>query len=59
MLDLRRREGLTIFLTTRYMDEAENCGRIAIIDRGEIVAPVGVLGAALLIGAILSFNRRV
>ena len=38
VLDLRRREGLTIFLTTHYMDEAENCDRIAIIDEGEIVA---------------------
>jgi ABC-2 type transport system ATP-binding protein len=35
---LRKREGLTIFLTTHYMDEAENCGRIAIIDHGSIVA---------------------
>ncbi len=38
VLDLRRRESLTIFLTTHYMDEAENCDRIAIIDEGEIVA---------------------
>jgi ABC-2 type transport system ATP-binding protein len=38
VLELRRREGLTIFLTTHYMDEAENCDRIAIIDQGEIVA---------------------
>ncbi len=38
VLDLRRRESLTIFLTTHYMDEAENCDRIAIIDKGEIVA---------------------
>jgi ABC-2 type transport system ATP-binding protein len=38
VLDLREREGLTIFLTTHYMDEAENCDRIAIIDEGEIVA---------------------
>ncbi|MFZ5754545.1 MAG: ATP-binding cassette domain-containing protein, partial [Bacillota bacterium] len=36
--DLRKREGLTIFLTTHYMDEAENCDRIAIIDHGQIVA---------------------
>jgi ABC-2 type transport system ATP-binding protein len=35
--DLRHREEITIFLTTHYMDEAENCGRIAIIDRGRIV----------------------
>ena len=38
VLDLRQREALTIFLTTHYMDEAENCGRVAIIDEGEIVA---------------------
>ncbi|MTI85166.1 MAG: ATP-binding cassette domain-containing protein [Firmicutes bacterium] len=35
---LRDKEGLTIFLTTHYMDEAENCQRIAVIDHGEIVA---------------------
>jgi ABC-2 type transport system ATP-binding protein len=29
---------VTIFLTTHYMDEAEYCDRIAIIDRGKIVA---------------------
>jgi ABC-2 type transport system ATP-binding protein len=38
LLRLREAEGLTIFLTTQYLDEAEYCGRIAIIDRGEIVA---------------------
>jgi len=31
-------EGLTIFLTTHYMDEAENCDRIAVIDDGELIA---------------------
>jgi len=36
--DLRRREGITIFMTTHYMDEAEFCDRIAIIDMGQIVA---------------------
>jgi ABC-2 type transport system ATP-binding protein len=36
--ELRRREQITMFLTTHYMDEAENCDRIAIIDEGEIVA---------------------
>ena len=35
---LREQEGLTMFMTTHYMDEAENCDRIAIIDHGEIVA---------------------
>jgi ABC-2 type transport system ATP-binding protein len=36
--DLKRREDITIFLTTHYMDEAENCDRIAIIDHGQIQA---------------------
>ncbi len=36
--DLKRREDVTIFLTTHYMDEAENCDKIAIIDHGKIVA---------------------
>jgi ABC-2 type transport system ATP-binding protein len=36
--DLKQREDITIFLTTHYMDEAENCDRIAIIDNGRIVA---------------------
>jgi ABC-2 type transport system ATP-binding protein len=35
--NLRRTEHITIFLTTHYMDEAEHCDRIAIIDHGEIV----------------------
>lgn len=35
---LRHRESTTLFLTTHYMDEAERCDRIAIIDRGKIVA---------------------
>jgi ABC-2 type transport system ATP-binding protein len=36
--ELRKRESITIFLTTHYMDEAEHCDRIAIIDHGTIVA---------------------
>jgi ABC-2 type transport system ATP-binding protein len=36
--ELKQREDITIFLTTHYMDEAENCDRIAIIDHGNIVA---------------------
>jgi ABC-2 type transport system ATP-binding protein len=35
--ELRRREDITIFMTTHYMDEAEYCDRIAIIDQGRIV----------------------
>jgi ABC-2 type transport system ATP-binding protein len=35
---LRETEEITIFMTTHYMDEAEFCDRIAIMDQGEIVA---------------------
>ncbi len=32
------REGITAFVTTHYMDEARNCGRIVMINDGRIVA---------------------
>jgi ABC-2 type transport system ATP-binding protein len=35
---LRDEIGLTVFMTTHYMDEAEICDRIAIIDHGRIAA---------------------
>src|SRR5436190_837744 len=35
--ELKAREEITIFLTTHYMDEAEYCDRIAIMDQGQIV----------------------
>jgi ABC-2 type transport system ATP-binding protein len=35
---LREQAGVTLFMTTHYMDEAEECDRIAIIDGGRIVA---------------------
>ncbi|WP_169581424.1 MULTISPECIES: ABC transporter ATP-binding protein [Microbacterium] len=35
---LRRETGLTVFLTTHYMEETEEADRVCIIDRGEIVA---------------------
>jgi ABC-2 type transport system ATP-binding protein len=31
-------EGVTTFVTTHYMDEAEYCGRLALIYRGKIIA---------------------
>jgi ABC-2 type transport system ATP-binding protein len=34
---LQEREEITIFMTTHYMDEAEFCDRIAIMDQGQIV----------------------
>ena len=31
-------EGVTVFVTTHYMDEAEYCNRLALIYRGRMVA---------------------
>jgi len=38
ILRLKKERAMTIFMTTHYMNEAENCDRIAIIDYGKIVA---------------------
>lgn len=38
LLGLRRDKGTTILVTTHLMDEAERCDRLAILDRGHIVA---------------------
>lgn len=35
---LRDQVGVTVFMTTHYLDEAEHCDRIAIIDHGRVVA---------------------
>jgi ABC-2 type transport system ATP-binding protein len=32
-----QREGLTLLLTTPYLDEAERCSRVALIDRGRVL----------------------
>lgn len=36
--DLRDRHGLTVFLTTHYMEETEEADLVSIIDRGRIIA---------------------
>jgi len=38
LMKLRQQEGVTMFMTTHYMEEAEHCDRIAVIDHGTIVA---------------------
>jgi ABC-2 type transport system ATP-binding protein len=56
---LRDSEGVTIFLTTHYMDEAEACDRIAIIDHGEVIAldtPAGL--KSRLGGDVISVSAR-
>ena len=36
--ELRERTGLTVFLTTHYMEETEEADRVCIIDRGKLIA---------------------
>lgn len=38
------REGKTVFVTTHYMDEAEQCGRIALMRSGDLIALDSPLG---------------
>lgn len=38
LLKVRNENNMTIFLTTQYINEAEICDRIGVIDRGEIIA---------------------
>lgn len=38
ILKLKKEKEMTIFMTTHYMNEAEYCDRIAVIDYGKIVA---------------------
>ncbi len=38
IMKLKEKEGNTVFMTTHYMEEAEVCDRIAIIDGGHIIA---------------------
>ncbi|MBI2874021.1 MAG: ATP-binding cassette domain-containing protein, partial [Firmicutes bacterium] len=47
---LRDEVGVTVFMTTHYLDEAENCDRIAIIDHGRIQAVDTPAGLKRLIG---------
>ncbi len=50
ILELRRLEGTTIFLTTHYMDEAEKADRIAIIDYGKLIVTDTPEGLKKLVG---------
>ena len=38
IVQLPRQHGVTVFMTTHYMEEAEVCDRIAIIDGGKIIS---------------------
>jgi len=57
---MRSQQGVTVFLTTHYVEEAEPCDRVAILDRGRLAAlgtPAElkrVAGTATLEGALLA-----
>ncbi len=36
--DLRKNEGITVFLTTHYMEEAAEADHVVILDRGQLIA---------------------
>ena len=38
LLYMLAEDGVTVFVTTHYMDEAEHCHRLAFIQRGELIA---------------------
>lgn len=38
LAELRRREGVTVLLTTHIMEEAERCDRVGILDGGRLIA---------------------
>ena len=51
-------EGITVFITTHYMDEAEHCHRLAFIQHGEIIAqgtPTAIKHDAM-IGEVLEID---
>ncbi|MER5345415.1 ATP-binding cassette domain-containing protein [Streptomyces mirabilis] len=54
---LRRERGITVFVTTHQLDEAEHCNRIAIIDRGKVVTEGTPADLKSVIGADLVVLR--
>lgn len=64
LLDLARRQGVTIFVSTHFMAEAERCDRLALMDSGRVLAidtPAGLVarcGAATLEDAFVALLER-
>ena len=61
LIDLSRNQGVTIFVSTHFMNEAERCDRISLMDSGRVLATdipgnlVRVRGAATLEDAFISY----
>ncbi len=61
LIDLSRNQGVTIFVSTHFMNEAERCDRISLMDSGRVLAtdtPAGLIrarGAATLEDAFIRY----
>ena len=61
LIDLSRNQGVTIFVSTHFMNEAERCDRISLMDSGRVLATgtphelVEARGAATLEDAFISY----
>ena len=61
LIDLSRNQGVTIFVSTHFMNEAERCDRISLMDSGCVLAtdtPAGLIkarGVATLEDAFISY----
>ena len=64
LIDLSRNQGVTIFVSTHFMNEAERCDRISLMDSGRVLATdtpanlVKARGAATLEDAFISYLAR-
>ena len=65
LIDLSRNQGVTIFVSTHFMNEAERCDRIALMDSGRVLATgapaalVKARGVATLEDAFISYLEEV
>ncbi len=64
LIDLSRNRGVTIFVSTHFMNEAERCDRISLMDSGRVLAtdtPANLIkarGAATLDDAFVSYLQQ-
>jgi ribosome-dependent ATPase len=64
MIDLARRDGVTIFISTHFMNEAERCDRISLMHAGRVLVtdtPAAITakrGAATLEQAFISYLKE-
>ena len=65
LLDLSRRQGVTIFVSTHFMNEAARCDRLSLMDSGQVLATgtpaelIATLGGSTLEDAFINGLRSV